>query len=42
MINLIKFLLSKVRTKYLRPEISVLEFILILVMSYYITRWLYA
>ena len=34
--KIIKFLLGNVRTKYLRPEISVLEFILILVVAYYI------
>lgn len=38
MIDILKFLLSKIRTKYLRPEISVLEFILILVIVYLITN----
>jgi hypothetical protein len=31
-----RVLFSKIRTRYLRPEISVLEFILILVVAYYI------
>ena len=34
--KIIKFLLGNIRTKYLKPEISVLEFILILALTYYI------